>query len=165
MARIAACIEIGKAPGEVFALATMPARMPVWMSSVLMTTCTGAEAMGVGTNFHQHWKLLGRVLETTYEVLEYDSDRAFAYQGIAGAVGCFVRSSFVPLATGTQLTWCSDLDLHAVFHRHMPLAVRAAQRLLEVDLLTLRAVLERGENRNDRCVTPERSCALCHQQP
>ena len=80
-------------------------------------------------------------------------------------VGCFVRSTLVPLATGTRLTWCSEFDLRAVFHKHMPLAVHAAQRLLEVDLLTLRAVLERGENRNDRCVTPERSCALCHRQP
>jgi hypothetical protein len=53
-------------------------------------------------------------------------------------VGCFVHSTLVPLATGTRLTWRSDLDLRAVFHKHMPLAVRAAQRLLEVDLLTAR---------------------------
>ncbi len=74
MTRIEASIEIGKAPGEVFAFVAKPSQMAVWMSSVLLTSCTGAKAMGVGSSFHQHCKLLGRVLETTYEVLEYDPE-------------------------------------------------------------------------------------------
>jgi len=144
MAHIESSIEIGKAPRQVFAFATLPAQMPVWMNSVLMTTYTGAEAIGAGMRFQQHWKLLGQVLETTYEVLEYDPSHAFAYQGIAGPVCCFVHSSFTPLVTGTRLTWCSDLDLRAVFQQQQTtLALRVAQHLLEADLLTMKAVLER----------------------
>jgi uncharacterized protein YndB with AHSA1/START domain len=142
MARLESSIEIGKAPRQVFAFAAMPAQMQVWMSGVLMTTCAGAEAIGTGSRFQQHWKLLGQVIETIYEVLEYDPDHALAYQGIAGPVCCLVRCSFTPLATGTRLTWCSDVDLRTVFHQQAPLAACVAQRLLEADLLTLKAVLE-----------------------
>ncbi len=149
MTRIEASIKIGKAPREVFAFATMPAHMPVWMSSVLLTTGPAGDAVEVGTRFQQHAKLLGRGLQMSYEVLEYDPEHAFAYQSIAGPLCCFVRSSLTPLVAGTRLTWCSDLDLRAVFHQQTRLATRVAQRLLEVDLLTLKAVLERQGDPND----------------
>ena len=116
------------------------------MSSVVAVTCIAPAASGVGTIFRHRWKLLGRVLETTYEVLEWDPGRAFVYQSIAGSECSFVRSSFAPMSSGTQLTWRVDYNLLASFQQNMPLAVRAAQHLLDVDLLTLKAMLEHQEH-------------------
>ncbi len=143
MANLEASIEIGNVAGEVFAYVTAPERMPIWMSNVVSVTRTSPEALRVGTIFHQRWKLLGRLLETTYAVLEHDPPRAFADQGITGPVCCFVRCSFAPLARGTRRTGCGDLDLRAIYHQQALLAARVARRLLEADLLTLEAVLER----------------------
>ncbi len=145
MVRLDSGIEIHKAAQEVFAYVTDPAQMPMWMSSVVATTCIAPAAIGVGTTFRHRWKLLGRVLETTYEVLEWDFGHVFVYQSIAGSVCSLVHSSFAPTSTGTQLTWRVDHDLLASFQQDTPLAVRAAQQLLEVDLLTLKAVLEHQE--------------------
>ncbi len=149
MTHLEASIEISTSMVEVFSYVAVPARMPLWMSSVVSATCASVDAVRVGTIFHQRWQLLGRLLETTCEVLEYEPPRAFAYQGVTGAVCCFVHSGCAPLAHGTRLSWHSALDLRAVFHQQLPLAVSVAQRLLEVDLLTVRAVLERRENRTN----------------
>ena len=146
MVRLDSSIEIRKAAQDVFAYVTDPAQMPRWMSSVVAVTCIAPAVSGVGTIFRHRWNLLGQVLETTYEVLEWDPGRAFVYQSIAGSECSFVRSSFAPTSSGTQLTWRVDHDLLASFQQDMPLAVRAMQQLLDVDLLTLKAVLEHQEH-------------------
>lgn len=142
MMSVEVSIEIGKSPEEVFSYVVTSARACVWRSMLLKRTHTPREAMRVGCTFHEQSKLLDQVLETTYEVIEWLPSQRLTYKSIVGAFPSLVCLRFEATASGTRFTMRVEQSLDLVFPYEKALAMRTMQRILHVDLLTLKDVLE-----------------------
>ncbi len=100
------------------------------------------EPMRVGCTFHEQSKLLDQIVETTYEVIEWVPSRRFTYKSIVGAVPSLVCMRFEPTNAGTRITLRVEQSFDFVFPQTETLAIRAVQRVLQVDVQTLKDALE-----------------------
>ena len=143
MSRLEASVEISRAAGEVFAYVIDPVHTPEWMHAVLAVSNLSSDSVEVGTTFHHRWQLLGRLLDTTYEVLECDPGRTFTYQSIISSVRRLVCLRLEATARGIRIDCYVEQDLSPLFQKDAPWAVHTAQQHLESDLLCLKEGLER----------------------
>lgn len=82
---------------EVFALAADPRNDPLWASVVAEARQTSEGPLGVGTTFEQVLRLLGRRLEITFEVTEYEPNRMLQIGRFSGRLSSAVgRRTFEP---------------------------------------------------------------------
>ncbi len=137
-------IEISKATDEVFSYVATPTHAFVWRSTLMERTPTLREAIRVGSTFREQSKLLDHILETTYEVIEWLPPQRVTYKSIVGAVPSLVCLRFASTAGGTRFTMRVEQALDLIFPQGEALALRATQRIMQVDLLTLKDVLENG---------------------
>ena len=91
--------------------------------------------MEVGSTFHHCWKLVDRLLETTYEVLECEPGRTFTYQSIVSSVRRLVCLRLESTARGIRIDCYVEQDLSPLFQKDAPWAVHTAQQHLKSDLL------------------------------
>ena len=135
-------VEISKPIEEVFSYVTNFADSFVWRSTLIAITNTPRAAMRVGSTFHERSKLLDQIVETTYEVIEWIPFRRITYKSIVGAVPSLVCLRFEPTTGGTQVTIGIEQSFDLVFPQTETLAMRAVQRILRLDMQTLKDVLE-----------------------
>ncbi len=134
---------------EVFAFVTDPNKDPLWHASTLEAEQTSEGPVGVGTTYRIVLKFLGRRIETTYEIIEYEPPHKHCVRITSGpipAVGCLLLE---PTDGGsTRLTQTLDRgELGFFFRLAEPLVRRAINRQSEADLATLKDLLEAGESK------------------
>lgn len=135
-------VEISKPVDEVFSYMTASTHAFAWRNTLLAITDTPPAAMGVGSTFHEQTKLLDQILETTYEVIEWIPCRRLTYKSIVGAAPSLVCLHFASTISGTRITMHVEQSLALIFPQEQSLAIRTVQRILQLDLLTLKEVLE-----------------------
>ena len=130
---------------EVFAFATEPENEPLWQSTSLETEQTSGGPMGgVGTTFRNTSKFLGRRIDSTYEVTENEPPRRQCVRVTSGPIpgsGCYL---FEPAEGGTRFTQRFEAEIGGFFRLAEPLVGRAIRRQMDVDMATLRDLLEAG---------------------
>jgi Polyketide cyclase / dehydrase and lipid transport len=132
---------------EVFAFVTDPNNDPLWHASTLDTEQTSEGSVGVGTTYRIVLKFLGRRIETTYEIIEYEPPRKHCVRITSGpipAVGCLLLEP----TNDASIRFTQNLDrgeLGFFFRMAEPLVRRAINRQSETDLATLRDLLESSE--------------------
>jgi hypothetical protein len=135
-------IEISKSIGEVFPFMTNSAHAFLWRSTLVAITSTPQEAIKVGSTFEERTKLLNQIVETTYEVVEWLPPRRLTYKSIKGAVPSLLFLRLEPGKNCTQVIMRVEQSLELAFPHEELLAVHTVQRILQVDLQTLKEVLE-----------------------
>jgi uncharacterized protein YndB with AHSA1/START domain len=129
---------------EVFAFATEPENEPLWQSTSLETEQTSGGPVGVGTTFRNTSKFLGRRIDSTYEVTENESPRRQCVRATSGPIpgsGCYL---FEPAEGGTRFTQRFEAEIGGFFKLAEPLVGRAIRRQMDVDMATLKDLLEAG---------------------
>ncbi|MDX6466454.1 MAG: hypothetical protein QOI27_1494, partial [Gaiellaceae bacterium] len=71
-------IEVARAPADVFAYLTDVSNLPAWQSGVHKAQIEDAGAPRVGARIRESRHMLGRELDTTLEITEYDAPRLFS---------------------------------------------------------------------------------------
>jgi uncharacterized protein YndB with AHSA1/START domain len=132
---------------EVFAFVTDPDNDPLWHASTLEAQQTSEGAVGLGATYRVVLKFLGRQIETTYEITEYEPPTKHCVRITSGpipAVGCLLLE---PTDDGsTRFTQTLDRgELGFFFRLAEPLVRRAINRQSEADLATLKDLLESSE--------------------
>ena len=128
---------------EVFAFAANPKNDPRWASAVAESTQISEGPLGVGTRFAQVLRLLGRRLEVTFEVTEYDPNRSLQIGRFSGRLrSTRGRRIFEPAPTGTRVTFAGEGGSGLFLNLLEPLVSAAAKRAARRDLTNLKAVLE-----------------------
>ena len=85
-------------------------------------------------------RFLGRWLDMTFEVIEYQPNRCLTFKSISGVASCFLCYQFEPAEDGG-----TSLCLEALIHLSegsQSLVGRILRRQYECDLLTLKDLLE-----------------------
>jgi uncharacterized protein YndB with AHSA1/START domain len=93
-------IEIACSPEEVFAYLTDVANLPVWQSGVHRAEIVGGGEPHAGARIAESRHLLGRELQTTIEIAEYEPPRLFALRALDGPVPFSVRHELEPARAG-----------------------------------------------------------------
>jgi hypothetical protein len=128
---------------EVFALAADPTNDPLWASVVAEATQTSEGPLGVGTTFEQVLRLLGRRIEITFEVTEYEPNRRLHIGRFSGRLRSAVgRRTFEPAPAGTRVTFRGEGTSGLFLNLLEPLVTAAARRAVRRDLANLKKVLE-----------------------
>jgi uncharacterized protein YndB with AHSA1/START domain len=127
---------------QVFAYVTDPARIPEWQSSALEAHLDGEGPMRAGSTVLEKRKFLGRRLESTMEVLEYEPPHRFRIKASSGPVPFDVTNTFSTAEGGTRISAVVEGEPGGFFRLAEPLVARAVARELRNNLETLKDVLE-----------------------
>ena len=127
---------------EVFAYLTDPARVPEWQSSALEAHLEGEGPMRAGSRVLEKRKFLGRQMDSTMEVLEYEPPNRFTIKASSGPVPFEVTNTLTAAEGGTRINAVLEGEPGGFFRLGEPLVARAVVRELRHNLETLKDVLE-----------------------
>lgn len=140
MIRVEHTLEIDRPAEDVFDYLTTIESLPDWQASALEASREGDP--GVGMQVHETRKFLGRRVESTLEVTEYERPRRFSLRTISGPVPFEVRHTLEEIAGRTRLSFEGTGETGGFFKLAEPVVARRAERQFIGDLETLKDVLE-----------------------
>jgi uncharacterized membrane protein len=143
MARAEHTVFVGRPPHEVFAFLTDLSKVPEWQSGSVAVGSSD-RPLGVGAKYVQVLQFLGKRIEATIEVTEFEPGRRFSIRTRTGPIPFEVRHDFEPADGGsaTQLHVELEGEPGRFFKLAEPLVVRNAQRQMEGDFATLKELVE-----------------------
>lgn len=144
MARIEQSVEIARAPEEVFAVLTDPARLAEWQGTVVEAALEGEGPMRAGARVREVRSFLGKRIESTVEILEHEPPSRFALRSAAGPVTFRVEQTVEPSGDGSRVRIQMAGEARGVLGLGARVAVKAAERQLRTDLEALKRLLEAG---------------------
>ncbi len=142
MERIETSVVINRPVKEVFAFLEDPANDPQWQSGLLEAEYTSEGPLGVGTTAREVRKLLGRRIESTYEITEYEPDSKMALKTTSGPIPIEQSASFEAVEEGTKVTLVGEFEPGGFFKLAEPIVGRVAKRQFEADVANLKELLE-----------------------
>jgi carbon monoxide dehydrogenase subunit G len=147
MTSIAATIEIGRPPEDVFAYVTDPSHLPEWQGGVVRAERLDEGPVAVGTRAVVTRRIGRREQSMTVEIAELDPPRTFAVRSLEGPIRGENRGTIEPLDVGRRSRLSYELDLrgHGIGKLLVPLVVkRQAQRGTPRNMRKLKERLESG---------------------
>jgi uncharacterized membrane protein len=144
VARAEHTVVVERPPDEVFRFLTDLSNVPEWQSGAVEVRAPAS--VEVGTTYVEVLKFLGRRIEATLEVTEFEPGRRFSLKAVSGPMPFQVRHRLEPADGGTATTIHVELegDPGRLFRLAEPLVMRNAQRQLEGDFATLKEMVEAG---------------------
>ena len=140
MIKVQASLVINRPPSEVFTYATDPVNVSEWQSSALEAAVDGE--LRAGATGREVRKFLGRRMESTMRIEEYEPPRSFALQVTSGPVPFHVQQTVEPTGEGSRINVVIEGEPGGFFKLAEPLVERAVRRELEGNLATLKDLLE-----------------------
>jgi uncharacterized protein YndB with AHSA1/START domain len=142
MVKVEASVDINRPIEEVFAYVTDPTKTPEWSSLVLECSLEGSGHIGVGSRIRTTGKFLGRKLESTAEVIEFDSPHKFALRETSGSSHLVVERRLESIGEGTRYRSRLVGESGGMFKLADPIVATLVKRTVETDLQTLKVLLE-----------------------
>jgi uncharacterized membrane protein len=142
MIHIEESITINRPIEEVFAYVSDFRTASQWQSGMVDVRLTPEGPVGVGTRATFERVFLGRKLEMTVEIVEYQPPTKQAFKSISGPMPTTVSRRFEPTAMGTKYSMVIEAQAGGVFALAEPLVARSLSRGVEADLGTLKDLLE-----------------------
>jgi carbon monoxide dehydrogenase subunit G len=135
-------ITINRPIEEVFAYVSDFRTVSQWQSGVVDVRLTPEGPVGVGTRATFVRVFLGRKLEMTAEMVEYQPPTKQVFKTISGPTPTTVSRRFEATAEGTAITMVVEAHVEGVFELAEPLVDRSLRRAIEADFGTLKGLLE-----------------------
>jgi carbon monoxide dehydrogenase subunit G len=135
-------IEVARTPEDVFAYLTNVSNLPAWQSGVRRAQIEDAGAPRVGARIREARHMLGRELNTTLEITEYDPPRVFSLRALDSPVPFIVRHELEPNDGGTRLTVTGVGDAGLLPGFAAGVMARRAEKQFRKDFERLKRLLE-----------------------
>jgi uncharacterized membrane protein len=137
-------IEIGRPREEVSAFAADPANATAWYKNIKSVEWETAPPLAVGSRTKFVAQFLGRTLEYTYEVREFEPGRRFVMSTAEGPFPMETIYEWDDAGTGaTRMTLRNRGEPSGFARVSAPLMTRAMRRANTADLRRLKELLER----------------------
>ncbi len=133
---------IARPVADVFALATDTEKIAMWAGPVTDAKQTSEGPVGVGTTSTRVTQLLGRRIESDYEVTEYQPNSHYSAKTTSGPVPIEEHLSFEAVEGGTRVNLEAEVEAAGFFKLAAPILTRIISRQVENDLGTLKDLLE-----------------------
>ena len=141
MINVETSIMINRPIEEVFTFLTDARNIPQWDSGLVDIRQTPQSPVGVGTRITEVRKFLGRKMETTSEVVEYEPSTKYTRKG-GGPFPITGSFTFEPTTEGTKVIWTFKMQPGGFFALAEPLVTRSLRRQLEAGLGDVKDLLE-----------------------
>lgn len=143
MASFNATVQIRRAQSEVFSFLMDPRNNMRWQASLIATGACSDGPVSVGSRFWEIRTIIGRRLETSFEVVAFEAPVMATTRCTAGPVP-FVATYRLEggPAVGCRLTVSGAVPDHLLPRMAGRLIAQAVRRDIHRDLATLKALLE-----------------------
>jgi carbon monoxide dehydrogenase subunit G len=135
-------IEVARAPEDVFAYLTDVSNLPAWQSGVHTAQIEDAGAARVGARVRESRHMLGREMNTTLEITEYDAPRVFSLRALDSPVPFVIRHELEGQDGGTLLTVTGVGDAGLLPGFASGIMARRAEKQFRKDFERLKKLLE-----------------------
>jgi uncharacterized membrane protein len=142
MTKLEHSVVINQPAEQVFDFVTDIEKLPQWMSELIEAKQTSEGPVGVGTTAHAVASPVGRRVETTQEITEYEPNRKFVIKSTSGAVESKDEYIFDSVPGGTKVTRLTEAELGGFFRMAEPLVARMLNRQFETNFSNLKDLLE-----------------------
>jgi len=120
-------VVINRPIEEVFAFVTDTEKQTEWNGELVESKKTSDDPRGVGTTFTGVVKFLGRRIEATNEVTEYEVNRKMGTK-VTGPMSAVGSHTFESVEGGTRLTFVVEANTSGVLKFADPLIARMFKR-------------------------------------
>lgn len=146
MAPIVESIEIARRPEDVFSYVTDPARLTEWQESAVSVRYEGETPPAVGSRIVVTRRVGPREQQTTNEVTEMESPRAWAVRGVDGPVRGMVKGTVEPLDEGerSRVQVVLKFEGHGIGKLLAPIVRRQVRAEMPRNHQKLKELLESG---------------------
>jgi len=138
-------VTIAAPLADVFSYLVEGENLPAWDSSIVECVRLGSDPIGVGTRYRGASKIMGRRIEWTTEVTEFEPCVRATSQSVEGALKFTVSYEFTPTNDGTIVRYrlAADSGLGGAFGRVMePLVEKAQTKVARANLAAVASLLE-----------------------
>ena len=142
MAKIEASVLIGKPVEEVFASVTKVGNWPKWNTYLPSVEQTSDGPMGIGTTFRGSSQFLGRSLERTSEVTEYQENSKLVQVVTSGPMSMQQTLLFEAVEGGTKFTMAGEGEFGGFFKLAEGMVNRRWRSQAEESLGNLKRMVE-----------------------
>jgi len=142
MTRIEASVVIDRPIEEVFTFVTNFENATQWMSELVEGEKTSEGPVGVGTTLRGVATPLGRRVESTQEVIEYQPNTKFALKSTSGPVATKDSYTFESVSGGTKIARTVKAEMSGFIKLAEPIARRMLQRQFETNFANLKDLME-----------------------
>jgi len=142
MVTVETSIIINRPIEEVFAYLTDARNNPQYDTGLVEVRQTPESPVGLGTKITEVRKFLGRKIESSREVVEYEPPTKCIQKNTAGPFPVEGSLTFEPTAEGTKVAWKFEMKPGGFFALAEPLVARSVKRQQEAALGDVKDLLE-----------------------
>ena len=138
-------ITIDRSPEDVWAFLTITDNLPAFESQLTRLTQVTDGDVGLGTRWEGATNVLGRKLEWTTEIVEFEPPTRSRTKSVEGKLPFEITYTLTPAGNGTQFTYRIEAasGLAGLFGKlGDPLVQRAQTRTVKTNLANLKELLE-----------------------
>ncbi len=129
-------------PSEVFAVVSDFERNPTWQKGMRSCRWTTDPPLRVGSTYVQEAAFLGRTIESTFEVVEYEPGRRVKATTVAGSFPITFTRTVTPADGGSRVEARVEGDASGFFRIATPIMRFMVRRSIEADYDRLVALFE-----------------------
>ena len=137
-------VVIDRGRSEVFAFSTDPVNVPLFNSNMVSFEQLTEGPVGKGTRNHGVVRVVGRTIEWTTEVTEFEQDRRVISRSVESPVGFGLDIKYEDANGGTKVTWHQDSETYGGFFGKLadPLVTRMYAKDVRSNLEKLKELVE-----------------------
>lgn len=143
MAIIEGTVDIKCPPETVFAYVAEAKSWPKWHSAMRKSEQTSPGKMGVGATCQGTNHVMGRDMEWSSKVTEYEPNKAWGESIISGSTQILEHLTFEPMTGGTKFTLVYDIRVAGFLNLLSPFVFRSMRFEMKENLNTLKSILEK----------------------
>ena len=144
MIRIEHSVVINRPVHEVFAFVANVENNRRWQPTVLEARMTSRGPVGVGSTGVEVRQLMGRPMELTFEVTEYEENAKFGFKITSGPMPIAGTETFESVEGGTRVNLVFQGEVGGMLGLAEPIMGQMMRNLVESDCRNLKALLEGG---------------------
>ena len=126
----------------VFAFVTTPENDFQWQYGTLASTQISRGEIGRGTLFRAVSHLMGRRIETVYEITVFELDKRYGFKSVSGSVDSYTLYTFETSKGATRINLSIETNPRDVFKLNNPIVVKKFKKEYKENLAMLKNILE-----------------------
>lgn len=142
MIKVSTTITIARSPAEVFGFISNFENNPRWQSGMVAARFTSEGELGVGTTYVQEARFLGRRVESTFKVLDFEPGHLVKASSTAGSFPITFTRIVEPYGGNCRVTAIVEGDASGFFKLAEPLLKPMVARSVREDYKVLKRILE-----------------------
>lgn len=134
--------DIYRPLAQVFAFVTTPENDFHWQYGTMMSAKIARGEMGVGTLFRATGHLMGRRVESVYEITDFEPNRRHGFKSLSGPMDLCSLYTFEVMKGSTRISHSIQISLGEAFKSNPTTAERTVKKEYRENLALLKDFLE-----------------------